>query len=226
MKKENRYMADDDMMKDYILEVKDICKEFPGVAALKNVSIQVKRGTVHALLGENGAGKSTLIKIISGVYCQTSGQIFVNGKKTGKMTPKTAMDLKIAVIHQELNLVPQMSVAENVFVGREMFPYIRQEVGEEVLRLENCSRKGVVKNISFSVKKGEVVGFAGLVGAGRSELARCIFGVDPFEQGKVYVEGEAIEIGSVKKAIEKGIYYTTENRKKTGFSRMELLISI
>lgn len=348
-------MADDDTMKDYILEVKDICKEFPGVAALKNVSIQVKRGTVHALLGENGAGKSTLIKIISGVYCQTSGQIFVNGKKTGKMTPKTAMDLKIAVIHQELNLVPQMSVAENVFVGREIttsagtvdyremerrtedilkqfhmhmdprekvcelsianqqiveiakilsldtdliimdeptdvltdneitqlfgiiqnlkkngktiiyithqldelkqicdeftvlrdgqfiqtgrinaytvddivrlmvgreleeqFPYIRQEVGEEVLRLENCSRKGVVKNISFSVKKGEVVGFAGLVGAGRSELARCIFGVDPFEQGKVYVEGEAIEIGSVKKAIEKGIYYTTENRKKDG----------
>lgn len=348
-------MSTSHAMEDYILEVKDIRKEFPGVVALKNVNLKVKRGSVHALLGENGAGKSTLIKIISGVYTQTSGHIFVNGNEVDKMTPKTAMKLKIAVIHQELNLVPQMSVAENVFVGREIttpvgtvdfkemerrtgeilkqfkieldpkakvndlsianqqiveiakilsldtdiiimdeptdvltdneterlfdivhnlkkngktiiyithrlgeleqicdeftilrdgeyietgairehtindivalmvgrdlkdqFPYTKAKVGEEALRLEDCSRKGVVEHISFSLKKGEAVGLAGLVGAGRSELARCIFGADKFDQGKVYIEGKPVVIDSVRKAINNGIYYTTENRKEDG----------
>lgn len=342
-------------MTDYILETKNICKEFPGVTALENVSLQIKRGTVHALLGENGAGKSTLIKIISGVYNQTSGQIYINGKVIEKMTPKMAMKLKIAVIHQELNLVPQMTVAENVFVGREIttslgmvdykemerktgaileqfkmrldpkakvcdlsiasqqiveivkalsletdiiimdeptdvltdheidqlfeiirelkkngktiiyithrldelpqicdeftilrdgrfiqtgniidysskdivslmvgrnlenqFPYVKANPGEEALRLDNCSKKGVVEDISFSVRKGETVGLAGLVGAGRSELARCIFGADKFDQGTVYIEGIQVHIKSVRKAIYSGIYYTTENRKADG----------
>ncbi|MDC7291658.1 sugar ABC transporter ATP-binding protein [Blautia schinkii] len=348
-------MADNSKLEDYILETKNISKEFPGVVALKDVSIEVKRGTVHALLGENGAGKSTLVKIISGVYSQTSGQIFVNGKEIEKITPKLAMDLKIAVIHQELNLVPQLTVAENVFVGREMttkygtidykemhrqteklldqfkinlnpkekvselsiadqqiveiikvlsldtdiiimdeptdvltdneitqlfeivhrlretgttiiyithrlneleqicddftilrdgqfirsgkikeytqrdivslmvghnvdnqFPYEKSIPGEEVLRLENCTREGVAENISFSIRKGEAVGFAGLVGAGRSELARCIFGADRFDQGNIYVDGKKVSIHSVRDAIKNGIYYTTENRKEDG----------
>lgn len=348
-------MIGNNMENSNVLETKDICKEFPGVVALKNVSFKVKRGTVHALLGENGAGKSTLIKILSGVYNQTSGQIFVNGKEVDKMTPKMAMDLKIAVIHQELNLIPEMTVSENVFVGREIttaigtvddkemvrktkilleeleidlspeakvsdlsianqqiveiakilsleadiivmdeptdvltdkeitqlfkivsnlkrggksivyithrldelkqicdeftilrdgefirtgkisnysqndivalmvgrdlkeqFPYTKAVPGEEVLKLENCSKSGVVESISFSVRAGETVGFAGLVGSGRTELARCIFGVDRFDSGTVYIDNHLIEIDSVKKAISNGIYYTTENRKEDG----------
>ena len=106
--------------KDVVLEVQEIKKEFPGVIALNKVNFKLKRGTVHALLGENGAGKSTLVKIISGVYNQTSGQIFVNGNKIDKMTPQLAMKLKIAVVHQELNLIPEMTVSENVFIGREI----------------------------------------------------------------------------------------------------------
>lgn len=348
-------MADKTSTEDYILETKNIRKEFPGVVALDNVSIKVRRGTVHALLGENGAGKSTLIKIISGVYSQTSGQIFLNGADTGKLTPKKAMELRIAVIHQELNLIPQMTVAENVFVGREIltsrgtvnysemyrrtgeildrfkininprakvaelsianqqiveiakvlsleadliimdeptdvltdneieqlfrivrelkaqgktiiyithrldelsqicddfsilrdgtfvssgkisdytqndivtmmvghdiksqFPYEKGEPKEEVLRLEHCSRTGILKDISLSVHRGETVGFAGLVGAGRTELARCIFGADRFDEGTVYINGSQVKIDNVQTAIAQGIYYTTEDRKKDG----------
>lgn len=342
-------------MEDYILETRNIRKEFPGVLALKDVSLKVRRGTVHALLGENGAGKSTLIKIISGVYNQTSGDIIYNGQNVGLMNPDKAMEMKIAVVHQELNLVPQMTVAENVFVGRElvtkrgtvdfkamekrtseilsrfqieldprakvadlsianqqiveiaktlsldmdfivmdeptdvltdneieklfdiirslrsqgktiiyithrldeleqicddftilrdgefiesgsiadytqhqivtlmvgrdlsdMFPYVEAKPEDEALRLEHCTREGVVEDITFSVRKGETVGFAGLVGSGRTELARCIFGADRFDSGSVFIEGKETEIHSVGMAIENGIYYTTENRKEDG----------
>ena len=342
-------------MEDYVLETRGIRKEFPGVVALQNVNLKVRRGTVHALLGENGAGKSTLIKIISGVYAPTAGQIIYNGSAVEQMTPQLAMKLKIAVVHQELNLVPHMSVAENVFVGRELktrwgtvdfremerrtaeilkrfrieldpkarvadlsianqqiveiaktlsmdmdfiildeptdvltdkeieklfdiirslkaqgktiiyithrldelsqicdeftilrdgeyiqtgrideytqrdivklmvgrdmgnlFPYVKASPGEEALRLEHCTRAGVVEDISFSIRKGEAVGLAGLVGSGRSELARCIFGVDRFDSGTVQIEGCPVQLNSVRKAIASGIFYTTENRKEDG----------
>ena len=327
-------------MEDYILETRNIRKEFPGVVALKDVSLKVRRGTVHALLGENGAGKSTLIKIISGVYNQTSGEIIYNGVNVGLMNPDKAMEMKIAVVHQELNLVPQMTVAENVFVGRElvtkrgtvdfkemerrtseilsrfqinlnprakvadlsianqqiveiaktlsldmdfivmdeptdvltdneieklfeiirnlrsqgktiiyithrldeleqicddftilrdgqyiatgsianytqnqivtlmvgrdlsdMFPYEKANPTDEAIRLEHCTREGMVEDISFSVRKGETVGFAGLVGSGRTELARCIFGADRFDSGNIFIEGKPTEIRSVGSAI-------------------------
>lgn len=342
-------------MEDYILETRNIRKEFPGVVALKDVSLKVRRGTVHALLGENGAGKSTLIKIISGVYNQTSGEIIYNGVNVGLMNPDKAMEMKIAVVHQELNLVSQMTVAENVFVGRElvtkrgtvdfkemerrtseilsrfqinlnprakvadlsianqqiveiaktlsldmdfivmdeptdvltdneieklfeiirnlrsqgktiiyithrldeleqicddftilrdgqyiatgsianytqnqivtlmvgrdlsdMFPYEKANPTDEAIRLEHCTREGMVEDISFSVRKGETVGFAGLVGSGRTELARCIFGADRFDSGNIFIEGKPTEIRSVGSAIASGIYYTTENRKEDG----------
>lgn len=341
--------------KDVVLEVQEIEKEFPGVIALNKVNFKLKRGTVHALLGENGAGKSTLVKIISGVYNQTSGQIFVNGNKIDKMTPQLAMKLKIAVVHQELNLIPEMTVSENVFIGREItsslgvvdykameektqevlnnfniqldprkkvrelsianqqlveivkilsletdiiimdeptdvltdkeidrlfqiirnlkesgksiiyithrldelkqicdeftifrdgeyictgaikdyeqkeivslmvgrdlknqFPYVKAIGNDEAIRVEHCSCRSILKDISFSVKKGETVGFAGLVGAGRTELARCIFGADRFDEGTVYVENMPVKIHSIEKAIQSGIYYTTENRKEDG----------
>ena len=348
-------MGEPEQVNDVVLEVKEIRKEFPGVIALDNVNFKLKKGTVHALLGENGAGKSTLVKIISGVYNQTSGQICVHGREVNKMTPQMAKKLKIAVVHQELNLIPEMTVSENVFIGREItsslgtvdykameqktqevlkkfniqlnpkkkvrdlsianqqlveivkilsletdiiimdeptdvltdkeidrlfeiirnlkengksiiyithrldelkqicdeftifrdgkyictgaikdyeqkeivalmvgrdlkdqFPYVKAVDGEEAIRLENCSRKGTLKNISLSVKRGETVGFAGLVGAGRTELARCIFGADRFDEGTVYIENIPVKIDSVAKAIESGIYYTTENRKEDG----------
>lgn len=348
-------MSERNQTEDYVLETRNIWKEFPGVVALRDVSLKVRRETVHALLGENGAGKSTLIKIVSGAYHQTSGQILINGREVDKMSPRLAIQLRIAVIHQELNLMPQMTVAENVFVGRELttplgvidykqmerqtrkildqfridldpkakvgdltianqqiveiaknlsldadlivmdeptdvltdneitrlfeiirslkahgktiiyithrldelsqicdeftvlrdgqfistgkisnvskneivelmvghdvenqFPYVQSNPGKEVLRLENCTRNGDVEGISFVVRQGETVGFAGLVGSGRSELARCIFGAEKFDRGSVYMEGQPVVVDSVPKAIDSGIFYATENRKEDG----------
>jgi inositol transport system ATP-binding protein len=103
----------------FILQMKDICKYFPGVVALDHVSLNIKRGEVHALMGENGAGKSTLMKILSGVYSPDEGEVILNGKKTQISNPKDALNSGISMIHQELEAVPEMTVAENIFIGRE-----------------------------------------------------------------------------------------------------------
>ena len=106
-------------MSEYLLEMRDICKSFPGVKALQNVNFQLKAGEVHALLGENGAGKSTLIKVLGGIYLPEKGQIFIDGREVAITGVNAARDNGISIIHQELVLVPHMTVAENIFLGRE-----------------------------------------------------------------------------------------------------------
>ena len=106
-------------MSEYLLEMKNICKSFPGVKALQNVDFQLKAGEIHALLGENGAGKSTLIKVLGGIYIAEEGQIFIDGKQVAITGVNSARANGISIIHQELVLVPYMTVAENIFLGRE-----------------------------------------------------------------------------------------------------------
>ena len=106
-------------MSENLLEMKNICKSFPGVKALQHVDFQLKAGEIHALLGENGAGKSTLIKVLGGIYHPEEGQIFIDGKEVAITDVNSARDHGISIIHQELVLVPYMTVAENIFLGRE-----------------------------------------------------------------------------------------------------------
>ncbi|MBX3061902.1 MAG: sugar ABC transporter ATP-binding protein [Anaerolineae bacterium] len=337
-----------------ILQMIGISKSFPGVQALSNVSFDLHKGEVHALLGENGAGKSTLTKILSGVYTRDSGEIIFKGKQVSFSTPRQAQLAGITTIYQELNQIPQLSVAENIFLGNEqergflidwktmreeatrllarlhlkvdprtpvsqlgvgqqqmvevaralhhksdiiimdeptsalsiqeiddLFEIIRQlkasgvaiiyishhleesfqigdritvlrdghlvttrptsemtletlisamvgrslseqfpkeevQRGAEVLRVEGLSQGDKLHDISFSVHAGEMLGIAGLVGAGRTELVRAIFGADPITAGKFYVDGREIRISSPRDAIRHGIALLTEDRKQQG----------
>ncbi|TFZ41096.1 sugar ABC transporter ATP-binding protein [Soehngenia longivitae] len=337
-----------------ILRMENISKSFPGVKALDDVRFNAYEGEVMALLGENGAGKSTLMKILSGVYTKDTGKILLNGKELEVLNPKDAFDKGIAIIHQELNLVPNLTVYENIFLGREetttyktlkkdymikeakklldrlkvdidptlkineislakqqmveiakalslntsviimdeptdtltdkevdilfdvirelkaekkaivyishrlkevfeicdrvtvlrdgkfiderlvseideeeiiklmvgrtldeQFPYLKTNTSEFVFEVKNLTNK-YVKNISFSLKRGEVLGISGLVGAGRSELGKTIFGLYPIDEGEMILEGKKVEFKSPKEAIENGIMYVSEDRKSEG----------
>jgi ribose transport system ATP-binding protein len=339
----------------YILEMRNICKSFPGVKALDSVNLSVNRGEVHVLIGENGAGKSTLIKILSGAYTADSGEIYINGNKVEINNPRTAIGLGIAVIYQELNLNPFTPIYENVFLGREftnrlgllntkkaieqtkrllaqygldvsprtavktlgvgqqqlveiakamsmnahvlvfdeptsalsdkeiehLFNRIRQlkaegcgiiyishrleelfEIGDrctvlrdgqyigtrqieniqiaelvkmvvgrefnessrtesyakeqEVLRIEELSLDNLLYDIGFALRKGEILGVAGLMGSGRTELAKCIIGEYRKSAGRVFLNGRQISINSVNHALKEGIVYLSEDRKKEG----------
>ena len=333
--------------------MKGICKNFPGVKALDNVNFELRAGEVHALLGENGAGKSTLIKVLGGIYSIDGGEIYIDGQRVSIHEVKDAQNLGISIIHQELVLVPQMTIAENIFLGKELTgaaklvsqikmvdeaqklldkfdlglnaaakvsslstaqqqmveiikavsfnakilvmdeptsslsdkeveflfatirnlktlgvgiiyishrmselfeisdrvsvlrdgTYIGTEVtaetnndklismmvgreltnyytrtynprGAEMLKVEHLKRGKLVNDVSFSVYAGEIVGFAGLVGAGRSETMCAIFGVDKLESGQVYVEGKKHSIASPQDAINAGIGLVPESRKE------------
>jgi ribose transport system ATP-binding protein len=338
------------------MSFRDIHKYFPGVQALDEVSFDIKSGTVHAIAGENGAGKSTLMKILSGVYTMDSGEILVDGKRLNIRSPKDAQRKGIFTIFQELTLIQELTVAQNVFLGREirgklwftiaikqmrkkakevidrfgitidptrkaktltvgrqqmvevvrafsskarvmimdeptsalsesdkniLFGLIRElkkqgiaviyishriqelfeiadavtilrdgkhiatlpmsevdenklvrymvnreikdvfsreraQLGEEVLRVEHLSRQGVFNDISFTVRAGEVVCMAGLIGAGRSEVARCIFGLDKPTSGEIYLRGKKVKITSPNAALQEGICYVSEDRKREG----------
>lgn len=337
------------------LELKHITKRFPGVTALSDVSFDVHSGEVHALLGENGAGKSTLIKILAGIYKKDEGEIFIGGRKVEISSPSDAKENNISVIHQELMLVPHLTVAENVFLGSEqknalglidfqamnrvaqklietfglsfaatsllkelsiadqqMVEILRavsfgakivvmdeptssltekeveilfhtihtlksQEVSiiyishrlseldaiadrvtvlrdgkyiatvdkketttdelvtlmvgrkvesfytktsscrdEVVLEAKDLSDGGRVKAISFRLHKGEILGFSGLVGAGRTEMAQCLYGVRPVAHGAVEIRGKREQITSPQKANELGIGFVPEDRKELG----------
>lgn len=333
-----------------------ISKRFPGVLALHDISIDFYPGEVHALLGENGAGKSTLIKILSGVYTPTEGEVLLNGEAVAFQTPRQALDAGIAVIHQELSIANDLTVAENIFlgmeprmknglfvdhrrmnaeaqrvldmmqvnihstdvardltaaqqqmaeiakviihnakvvvmdeptsslseheinalfaqiamlkaknvaviyishrlkeifqicdcatvlrdggfvttrrigettekelvasmVGREMKDYYNRQPhtrGAETLRVENLSGGKWFHNISFSAYKGEILGIAGLIGAGRTEVMETIFGAREREGGKVFVNGRETHFRSPKDAISARIGMVTEDRRRTG----------
>ncbi|MCO6473849.1 MAG: sugar ABC transporter ATP-binding protein, partial [Melioribacteraceae bacterium] len=343
------------MQNDVILKLDNITRKFPGVVALNNVSLEVKTGKVHILLGENGAGKSTLVKILSGAYSKDSGEIFLNGNKVGIKNPKHAQDLGIGVIYQELNLIPHLTVAENIFLGREFsypaglidskkiieetkkllselnvninpnelvsslgtaqqqmveiakalslnskilimdeptssltkneietlfktirklkqkdvaiiyishrleelfeigdrvtvlrdgslietkliadtnraeliklmvnrdlkdhFPKREKQTGNEILKVVDLSTENLLKNISFSLYAGEIIGIYGLLGSGRTELARAIFGADKIESGEIFIKEKPVKINSPRKAIKEGIGFLTEDRKTQG----------
>ena len=334
-----------------MLEMRGIQKRFPGVIALNNVDLTVKTGEVHALLGENGAGKSTLIKVLGGIYIAEAGEIYIEGKKVVIDGVKAAQENGIAIIHQELVLVPHMTVAENIFLGREplkgrfvnsrqmsedaqalldannmkisadalvgsltiaqqqmveivkaisfnskilvmdeptssisdkevdfLFETMRSLVkkgvgiiyishkmseleqicdrvtvmrdgeyvgtkvvketnkdeliammvgreltnyytrdfqipGETVLRCSHISDGKMAQDASFEVKRGEIVGFAGLVGAGRSEVMKCIFGLTKDYKGEIEIDGKPVHIKNPIEAMKQGIALVPEDRK-------------
>ncbi len=341
---------------NYVLEMKDIRKVFPGVVACDGVNLNVRKGTVHALVGENGAGKSTMMKILAGEYIPDQGEIYFQGKKAVISSTRDALNLGISTVYQELNLVPEMTIAENIFLGRElvdssrmfvrfkdlyaqagkylqelglkydprtkinklsvsgaqmveiakgisrgaslivldeptsaitdsevdvlftqirnlkkkgitfiyishkmneifsisddvtvmrdgkwvgthgikemnekklislmvgrelseMFPKVACDIGETVFEVKNLTKKGVFSNISLSVKKGEILGISGLMGAGRTELARAIFGLDSIDSGEILVEGRKAVIKSPADSIRQGVVMLPEDRKQVG----------
>lgn len=341
-------------MGEYIVELKHISKSFPGVKALDDVSFNLKSGEVLALLGENGAGKSTLMKILSGIYTRNYGEITIFDKAVGYLTPKTARELGVAIIHQELNMCSHLSVAENIFLGREKthsrilsnkqmnkdakdildrlninidpttivgdlpvskqqmveiakalsinakilimdeptsaltsseiddlfviirklkaedcgivyishrleelqyivdraiimrdgkfitsmnyvdttmseiisymvgreikekFPRVTCKQGKKIFEIKNLNAGRMVRNINFDLYEGEIVGIAGLMGAGRTETTRAIFGVDPKESGEIFVDGKKVGINKPIDAIRAGIVLAPEDRRKDG----------
>ena len=343
-------------MNETIVSMKGICKSFPGVKALDHVDFALRSGEVMALLGENGAGKSTLMKVLSGVYQRDAGELEIFGKRYGDLNPKLAQEVGVAIIHQELNMCRHLSVAENMFLGREkrkgfkldnasmeaeakgildelkidldpkqvvgelpvskqqmveiakalsykntkvlimdepstaltnseiedLFKFIRQlkatgvgiiyishrmdelkqitdritvmrdgqyvdtvdtanttidqvvqmMVGrviyeepkshsnvppdaEVVLEAEGLTSLDV-KNVSFKLRKGEILGFAGLMGAGRTETMRLLCGADKLDGGTIKVRGREVKIASPKDAVNAGIGYLSEDRKLFG----------
>jgi ribose transport system ATP-binding protein len=336
------------------LQMSGICKSFPGVMALDDVSLDVRRGEVHVLLGENGAGKSTLMKILSGALARDAGEIHLDGQAVDITGPGQAHTLGIRIIYQELNLIPQLSVAENIALGHEPgrfglidrgavaaeaerrlsslgvhidpatpvrelgiaqqqmvevakalggeprvlimdeptsalttseidqlfatisrltargvavvyishrmeevtrvghrvtvlrdgryvatrrldevtvpelvklmagreltdhYPRRRTPAGEEILRVESVSRRGVLQDVSFTLRRGEVLGVAGLLGAGRTELARVIAGADRPDSGRVFLHGRAMAARGPAEAIRLGVALLPEDRKTQG----------
>lgn len=335
--------------------MKKVIKIFPGVRALDEVDFDCQKGEVHALVGANGAGKSTLIKILSGALRPDGGEIILRGEKVTVRSPFEAQKMGISTIYQEFNLLPELNVAENIFLGREprasrffldertiyqrsremlqslgidldlkakvgslsvaqqqmveiakalslnadiiimdepsavvsgkeleflfkiirelkskgvtiiyishrldevfqiadratvlkdgrvvgtvvtcqsdKFKLIRMMIGrdmaetypkvacsgeKEVLQVRNLTRKGVLSNINLSICRGEILGVTGMIGSGRTELARAIFGADPIDSGEVYLEGEKLDNLTPKRAINKGIALVPENRKEEG----------
>tara|TARA_Y100001970_G_scaffold217532_1_gene266476 strand:+ start:90 stop:1565 length:1476 start_codon:yes stop_codon:yes gene_type:complete len=348
---------------EYRLSLENITKTFPGVVAVNKANIKIKKGEVHALVGENGSGKSTLCMTLSGVYRPDDGNIYIDGERKNFSDPRNAQENGISMMYQESNLVPELTVAENIFLGQGEFIsnssttikkskeilnklnfeidvllkaknlsgaqmqmveiakamnkkakimimdeptaalsskesknlhsvirdiaktgvsviYISHALDEaleiaenitvlrdgsiiackkskdlnknqlvqlmvgreisdknalsherfnnkEVLKVENISLNQVLKNINFSLYKGEILGFAGLVGSGRSELANVIYGLEKTKSGNIYVNGKKIKINSPHKAIKNGIAYLSENRKEDGlFLQLDILVNL
>ena len=342
-------------MSEYVVELKNVTKRFPGVVALKNMSIGIRPGEIHGLIGENGAGKSTLIKVLTGVHNPEEGEIFVDGEKKVFRNPVQSREAGIACVYQELNIVKQLSVTDNVFMGRavkkgllldyprmhkeardalntlghpeidvkmeagklgtglqqmveiakavsldakliimdeptsslgkeeiaqlldvcrglkargvallfvshkleelfelcdrvtvmrdgehivtedienmtedslinamvgrtldNLYPKEFGEKGEVWLEAKNINEAGVLHDVSFKCHAGQVTGFAGLVGAGRSETMRAIFGADKIDSGEIYVKGEKVAIKKPQDAIKHKIAFLTEDRKGQG----------
>ena len=343
-------------MDDYVLEMHNIDKSFGGTHALKDITIKFKRAEVNVIMGENGAGKSTLMRILTGAHGKDSGQLFYEGKKVEIHSPVDAKKLGISMIYQELNLVPHLSVAENLFLGNEkikglfvdkktqvqignevmdgigvdidcalivdklslakqqmveiaksvlydakvvimdeptsslteievnqlfkviedmkkrgvtiiyishrmeeifqigdnisvmrdgefvgqwpisetdeqsliknmvgrtitnMFPKEKVPIGDVVLEVKNLSRKGEFQDVSFSIRSGEILGFSGLVGAGRTELAKAIFGATNADSGEVLLHGEKVRFNMPMDALKAKVAYVPEDRKLYGLN--------
>ena len=343
-------------MGEVILTMKGIDKSFPGVHALDHVDLEVRKGEVHALMGENGAGKSTLMKVLTGIYKKDSGTITYEGKEVEFHNTREAQDAGVVIVHQELNMLGHLTVAQNIFIGREFKKGIRiddKKMNEEakklfermhididptetmsrltvgkqqmceiakaisheakviifdepsaalteaeieelfkiirdlraqglgivyishrmdeikvitdrvtvmrdgtyvgtlitkdstkddiinmmvgrviyedpktknmtppgapvVLKVEHLNAGKMVQDVSFELHKGEILGFSGLMGAGRTETARALFGADPVDSGDIYVNGQKVTIRNPQDAVKCGIGYLSEDRKRYG----------
>ena len=352
----NKVERKDRDMGEVILTMKGIDKSFPGVHALDHVDLEIRKGEVHALMGENGAGKSTLMKVLTGIYSKDSGSITYEGKEVEFTSPRDAQDAGIVIVHQELNMLNHLTVAQNIFIGREIMNgklindakmneeaaklfkqlnididpkekmgnltvgkqqmceiakaisheakviifdepsaalteaeieelfkiirdlrdkqlgivYISHRMDEikvitdrvtvmrdgsyvgtlitkdctkddiitmmvgrviyedpktesnvapdapVVLKVEHLNAGKMVQDVSFELHKGEILGFSGLMGAGRTETARALFGADPKESGDIYVNGKKVDIKSPMDAVKCGIGYLSEDRKRYG----------
>ncbi len=339
-----------------VVRFRNVSKEFPGVLAVDSVDLDILPGEVHVVAGENGAGKSTLMKLLSQVERPTEGEIEISGETVEFHGPRHAQNLGVAMVYQEFALAPHLSIAENLFMGREpgrfgfvsrraesqeargllervglrinpdrlvsgltvaqqqrveiakalaidakvvimdepsatlaereieglfevirdlkshgiailyishrldeifriadrvtvmrdgeivdtlpvseldedklvrlmvgrdienLYPKTEVEIGDVVLRAEGITRRGVLHDCSFEVRSGEILGFAGLVGAGRTEFARAVFGADPIDSGKIELEEKELHIKSPQDAIAAGIGYLTEDRKGEGLA--------
>ncbi len=338
-----------------LLEMKDISKSFTGVNVLRDVHFKLEKGTVHALMGENGAGKSTLMKILAGITKSDKGSICINGKSVEINSPSDSQNLGIAMIHQELSPIPGMTVAENIYFGREpgksvfvdyrqlykqteelldrlhiknispreklqnlqvadqqlieiakaisynaeiiimdeptsaitdkevenlfviinnlrkagkgiiyishkmdevfrisdeitvlrdgayvdswkakdinndilirnmvgrelseIFPKVHVPIGEKVLEVRNLTLQNKFHNINFDVRRGEILGIAGLVGAGRTEVMQALFGLTPADEGEIIFEGKKLNPREPREAIKNGLAFVTEDRKGEG----------
>ncbi|MFU0832347.1 MAG: ABC transporter, ATP-binding protein [Oscillospiraceae bacterium] len=343
-------------MGDIILTMKGIDKSFPGVHALDHVDLELRKGEVLALMGENGAGKSTLMKVLTGIYKKDSGTITYEGREVEFNNPRQAQDAGIVIVHQELNMIGHLTVAQNIFIGREprsgpiiddakmnadakkLFDQLnididpretmnRLTVGKQqmceiakaishqakvivfdeptaaltdaeieqlfkiirdlrekqlgiiyishrmdeinritdrvtvmrdgcyvgtlitkectkddiinmmvgrviyetpkteskvkpdapvVLKVEHLNAGRMVQDVSFELRKGEILGVAGLMGAGRTEMARALFGADPKDSGDIYINGKKVDIRTPQQAVAAGLSYLSEDRKRYG----------
>lgn len=343
-------------MGEVILTMKGIDKSFPGVHALDHVDLEIRKGEVLALMGENGAGKSTLMKVLTGIYKKDEGTITYEGKEIEFENPSAAQDAGVVIVHQELNMLSHLTVAQNIFIGREIMKgkliddekmneeakklfdklninidpkeimgnltvgkqqmceiakaishdakviifdepsaalteaeieelfkiirdlrdkqlgivYISHRMDEikvitdrvtvmrdgtyvgtlitkdctkddiinmmvgrviyedpktqsnvpkdapVVLKVENLNAGRMVRDVSFELRKGEILGFSGLMGAGRTETARALFGADPKDSGDIYINGKKVNINSPQDAVKAGIGYLSEDRKRFG----------
>ncbi len=343
-------------MGEIILEMKNIDKRFSGVHALKSVNMELREGEVHALMGENGAGKSTLMKVLCGIYKRDGGDVVLFGNPVNFVNIKDSQEAGISIIHQELNMMNHLTVAQNIYIGREPMKgiYIDDKKMEEdakelferigvkidpsailgtltvgkqqmveiakaisrnskilildeptaaltqleveelfkimndlrdkgigmiyishrmdeinrisdritvmrdgeyvgtlitkdttkdeivkmmvgrviygdkkeqsnvsddaevVLEVKNLNRGKEIKDVSFKLRKGEILGFSGLMGSGRTEVARAIYGADAFDSGEVYVNGKRVDIKTPEAAVNAGICYLSEDRKRYG----------
>ena len=347
----------DETNNSYILEMRDIVKVFPGVKALNNAQLKLKKGEIHALVGENGAGKSTLMNVLLGIYERDGGEIIYQGEQVNFKAPAQALNSGISMIHQEISMMPNLTIAENVWIAREdqyrrgiflnkkamnektrelyrdflemdinpktraetlsiaqlqmvelvraasynakiiimdeptsaltssevemLFKVVRKLaaqgvtvvfithkleeifqicqritvmrdgcfiktcgtdeitipqlieliagrklenlypkeptlIGEEVLHVEHLNRISEFEDISFSVRKGEVLGFCGLIGAGRTEIMQAIYGLTKLDSGSIFLNGKPINISSPEVAIKNGISFVTEDRLRQG----------
>jgi len=336
------------------LELAEISKSFPGVKALDGVNIRLRKGTVHAIMGENGAGKSTLMKIINGLYQKDAGKIMLDGKEVAFTSPLESAEAGIAMIYQELNYFPELTIEENVFMGRQpskggivkwkelrqqireifkengldydpatkikelsvsniqmleivkavafkaeviimdeptssisnqevetlfatinrlrhmgisilyishkmeeifriadditvirdgksiisgpaddfdndslithmvgrpienIYPKVEIPLGETIFEVKDLCSKDTFEDVSFHIRQGEIVGMAGLVGAGRTEVARAIFGMDAYDSGEIILNGKPVQIKNVSQAVKNKILMVSEDRKKEG----------
>lgn len=343
-------------MDQIILEMKNIDKRFSGVHALKSVNLELKKGEVHALMGENGAGKSTLMKVLCGIHKRDGGEVYLFGEQVNFNTIKESQEAGISIIHQELNMMNHLTVAQNIYIGREPMngicindkkmekdaqelfdrigvkidpsavlgtltvgkqqmveiakavsrdskilildeptaaltqveveelfkimndlkakgigmvyishrmdeinrisdritvmrdgeyvgtlitkdttkdEIVKMMVGrviygdkkemskvpedaETVLEVRNLNKGKEIKDVSFKLRRGEILGFSGLMGAGRTEVARAIYGADPIDGGEIFINGEKVKIKTPEDAVKRGICYLSEDRKRYG----------